>query len=212
MMPKITRSIAEVDAVREQILSCAFEILVKNGYESLSMAKIGSRMKMTAANLYNYYANKDELLITIHKKAYALLYDKIREATKSAQTPLERYKNMAHAFVEFGTGNINIYDIMFNRPIRQYSDYIGTPQEELAYKEFHSSLKPLSFAVKIIQEYRKTRPNLKPANPKFLAIQSISALHGIISLYNSRVLHQIVDDPELMMKSIIDNVLHSITE
>jgi AcrR family transcriptional regulator len=212
MMPKITRSIAEVDAVREQILGCALEILVKNGYESLSMAKVGSRMKMTAANLYNYYANKDELLIAIHKKAYALLYDKIRDAAKSAQTPLERYKNMAYAFVEFGTGNINIYDIMFNRPIRQYSDYIGTPQEELAYNEFHSSLKPLSFAVKVIQEYRKTRPNLKSADPKFLAIQNISALHGIISLYNSRVLHQIADNPEITMKSIIDNVLHSITK
>lgn len=211
-MPKTTRSVEEVDAVRDQILECALKILVKNGYESLSMAKLGSKMKMTAANLYNYYANKDELLIAIHKRAFAMLYDKIRSAVEMADTPLERYKNMAYAFVEFGTCNINIYDIMFNRPIRQYSDYIGTPQEELAYNEFHSSLKPLSFAVKVIQEYRKTRPSLKSADPKFLAIQSISALHGIISLYNSRVLHQIVDNPEITMKFIIDNVLHSITK
>ena len=46
-----------------------------------------------------------------------------------ADTPLDRYKNIAYAFVDFGTKNVNIYDIMFNRPIRQYSDYIGTPLE-----------------------------------------------------------------------------------
>lgn len=67
-MPKVTRGIQQVDAVREQILDCAFKILVKNGSESLSLAKIGSKMKMTAANLYNYYANKDELLIAILEK------------------------------------------------------------------------------------------------------------------------------------------------
>ena len=34
-MPKMTRSVEEVDAVRDRILNYAFNILVKNGYESL---------------------------------------------------------------------------------------------------------------------------------------------------------------------------------
>jgi len=34
------------------------------------MAKLGSKINMTAANIYNYYTNKDELLIAIHKKTY----------------------------------------------------------------------------------------------------------------------------------------------
>ncbi|MBN1380543.1 MAG: TetR/AcrR family transcriptional regulator [Deltaproteobacteria bacterium] len=93
-MPKMTRSTAEVDAVREQILNCAFDILAKHGYESLSMSKIGHKMKMTAANLYNYYGNKDELLIAIHKKAYGMLYDKMKTAVDAADTPEERYQQM----------------------------------------------------------------------------------------------------------------------
>ena len=50
-MPKTTRSIGEIDAVRERILDCAIKILEKNGYENLSMAKLGSKMNMTAANI-----------------------------------------------------------------------------------------------------------------------------------------------------------------
>src|SRR4030065_1667859 len=134
-MPKMTRSVEEVDAVREKILNFAFSILEKNEKDSLSMSKIGTKMKMTAANLYNYYASKDELLIAIHKKAYARLYDKISYAVEMGDTPLEKYNNMAYAFVDFGIKNVNLYDVMFNRPIRQYSDYIGTPQEALSYDE-----------------------------------------------------------------------------
>jgi len=207
-MPKITRSSNEVDAVREQILLHAFEILIKNGFENLSMAKIGSKMKMTAANLYNYYANKDELLIAIHKKAYAMLYNKIHSAVSKADTPLERYKNMIYAFVEFGTNNVNLYDVMFNRPVRQHSDYIGTPQEALSSDEFRSSVKVLFLAVKITREYRETRSNLNKVETKLLTIQIISAIHGIISLHNSGMLFQIADAPDITFKKVIDNAMH----
>ena len=210
-MPKITRSVEEVDAVRERILDCALKILVKNGYESLSMAKLGSKMNMTAANIYNYYSSKDELLISIHKKTYAMLHTKMRNAVEAADTPLQRFWNMINAFVEFGTQNINIYDVMFNRPIKQYSDYIGTPLEEVSSDEFHSSLQALDFAIGIIRDYLETRPDMNPDDAKFLTIQNISAMHGIISLHNSRVLDQIVDDPEMVLKTVINNMIRSIT-
>ena len=209
-MPKVTRSIEQVDAVREQILECAFKILVKNGSESLSMAKIGSKMKMTAANLYNYYANKDELLIAIHKKAFAMLYDKISYAVGTAETPLDRYKNMARAYVEFAVHNVNIYDIMLNRPVRQYSDYIGTSQEEISYDEFRSSLKVFFLAVKVIREYRESRKDLPSADPKLLALQCISALHGILSLRNSGMFNQIADDPEGDFNQLAENAMQCV--
>lgn len=210
-MPKKTRSTAEVDAVREMILACALEILVKHGYEGLSMAKVGARMKMTAANLYNYYANKDELLIAIHKKAYAMLYDQLCAAVTKARTPQTRYRKMTEAFVAFGTQNINIYDIMFNRRVRQHSDYIGTAQEALSDDEFRSSLRVRAFAEKVIQELRDTNGAGDPAETKFLAIQATSMLHGIISLYNSGVLAQISADPEATLAQIVENAMRTIT-
>ncbi|HUN56085.1 MAG TPA: TetR/AcrR family transcriptional regulator [Smithella sp.] len=207
-MPKMTRSSHEVKAVREQILLRAFEILVKNGYENLSMAKVGSRMKMTAANLYNYYANKDELLIAIHKKAYAMLYKKMHSAVSKADTPLERFKSMIYAYVEFGKNNVNLYDVMFNRPVRQHSDYIGTSLEAVSTDEFRSSLRVLFLADKVTRGYRETRPNLGKVETKLLTIQIISAIHGIISLHNSGMFSQITDDPDITFKKVIDNAMH----
>lgn len=211
-MPKMTRSIEEVDAVRGKILDCAFDILGKHGYESLSMSKVGHKMKMTAANLYNYYSNKDELLIAIHKKAYGLLYGKMKKAVAAAATPAEKSKNMIYAFVDFATNNIHIYDVMFNRPIKQYSDYIGTPQEKISYEEYHSSLRVLRLTVDVIGEYRNSKKGLAAVDPRHLAIQCTSSLHGIISLHNSGVLKQIVKDPELALQSVIDRTISMILE
>ena len=211
-MPKTTRSVGEIDAVRERILDFAIKILEKNGYENLSMTKLGSKMNMTAANLYNYYTNKDELLIAIHKKTYAMLYNEIRNSVKKSDTPLQRVKNIVNSFVKFGTQNINIYDVMFNRPVKQHSDYVGTPLEKISDDEFHNSIKVLTFAVKVIKDYRKTKPNLKAVDEELLAIQIISALHGVISLYNSGVLHQVAGDAEMVLKKIVDEIIRSITK
>jgi AcrR family transcriptional regulator len=210
-MPKTTRSVEEVDAVRDRILDCAFDILAKHGYEALSMGRIGSRMKMTAANLYNYFGNKDELLIAIHKKAYSMLYDRLRITAKKSTSPLQRYQGITSTFVDFGINNVHLYDIMFNRPIRQHSDYIGTPQEKLSANEFRSSRRVLTLAVKIIAACRQANPNLEPVDPKFLAVQCFSALHGVISLHNSGVLSQITDDPDLVLQQYVQNIMRFVT-
>lgn len=211
-MPKATRSVEEVEEVRERILERAFEILNNEGYESLSMGKLGAKMKMTGANLYNYYANKDELLIAIHKKSFQMIHDRIRAAVNSAATPLDRVMALATTFVEFGTGNVNMYDIMFNRPIRQYSDYIGTPQEKMSYEEYHNSIKALVFAVTVVRDYMETRPELAKSDPKFITIKFLSALHGIISLHNSGILKEMDDNPDLVMKAIIEGTIRSLTD
>lgn len=209
-MPKTTRSVEQIEEVRERILQCAVDILENEGYENLSMAKLGGLMNMTAANLYNYYANKDELLIAIHKKTFTMLYDKIRVAVKLAQTPLDRLKNLIHAFVEFGINNINIYDIMFNRPIRQYSDYIGTPQEDLAYDEYRSSIRALAFAMMVVRDYAETRNNLKQVDTKFLTIKTLSCLHGIISFHNSGILFEMEENAEAVLDAITEDAIREI--
>jgi AcrR family transcriptional regulator len=210
-MPKATRSIEEIAEVRERILDSALDILAKDGYDNLSMGRLGSRMNMTAANLYNYYGNKDEVLIAIHKKTFEMLHGALRMAVKDAGNPLDRIRALAHAYVDFGINNVNIYDIMFNRPIRQYSDYIGTPQEALSFEEYNNSIKTLAFAVMVFRDYAETRPDLSKMDPKLLTIRHLSALHGIISLHNSRILFEMDDNPRAVLDSVIESVIETLT-
>ena len=68
-MPKAPMAETEIFKKKERILDIAAEIIMEEGYHSLSMRKIGTKIGMTAANLYNYYSNKDELNIAIRTRA-----------------------------------------------------------------------------------------------------------------------------------------------
>jgi AcrR family transcriptional regulator len=193
--------------VREKILDCAFGILARHGYEGLSLSKIGKKMRMTAANLYNYYGNKDELLIAIHKKSFGMLYDSLQGAVREADSPRNKFKCLINTFVGFGIKNVHLYDIMFTRPIKQYTDYIGTPQEEMSRDEYMSSLRVLELAFNVFQDYCRVRPELRGADAKNMVIQGMVALHGIISLYNSGILATVAENPEEVVKSFVNDTI-----
>ena len=47
---------------REQIIKCAMKLFNKKGFDGTSMRDIAASCKMTSANLYNYIAEKDDII------------------------------------------------------------------------------------------------------------------------------------------------------
>lgn len=209
-MPKQTRSSEEIEKVREDIVEGALALIVEEGLDSLSMSRLGKRMKMTGANLYNYFMNRDSLLIAIHKKIFRILYEELLAAVESEDDPAGRAGNLVRAFVRFGVENVNVYDIMFTRPRLQYRDYIGTPQEDEAREEYLSSLEALLLSYRTMEELLGAVPGMTPTRLRFLTIKLISQLHGIISLKNSRILIDITEDPDVALDAVVEDALGSV--
>ncbi len=210
-MPKQSRSLKEIEEVKEKILDKALNILVEDGFENLSMHRLGARLKMTAANLYNYYGGKDELLIAIHKKTFGMLYDMIYQAVSEARNPLEKINKLVMCYVRFGLSYPAFYDIMFNRRVMQFSDYVGTDVEAISYDEYQSSLKSLLLAFGIVEEYLMSLPNYADVDVKYLTIRTLAELHGVISLHNSHILQEMIDTPEDMIEKIKGDIVESLS-
>ncbi|MBU3915433.1 TetR/AcrR family transcriptional regulator [bacterium] len=208
-MPKATRSKQEVAKVREDILRCALTILEEDGFESCSMGKIGSRMKMTAANLYNYFSNKNQLFIGIHKNAFNRLYDQLSAAVKNEKTPLDMARGFFKAYIDFAIGNPALYDVMLNRPVLQHSDYLGTPEEKLSIDEFQSSMKCMILAIDVFTNLISSQPDFKETDIEFKIIETWGKFHGLISLYNSGTLKEISKEPKELFDRIIETTFNS---
>lgn len=208
-MSKTTRSKAEIDDVKNGILDEALTLLRNEGYEKLSMYKLGKRTNMTAANLYNYYKNKDQLIIAIQKKTFELLYNELIAATQNETDPIQKVRKIILAFVDFGKNNPNYYDLMFNRRIPQTSDYAGTPEEALSREEYQSSIRNLTLVISIGKEIVSSHPELKQINAEFHFFKIFSELHGLLSLYNSRILKEMVENPDQLINSIIEDIFGS---
>lgn len=193
-MPRPPMVEHEILKIKEIILDNAAKIILEEGFQGFSMRKIGKKIGMTGANLYNYYANKDEINIAIRLRAGRLLYDALYTAYESGRTLSEKMWLMIKAMVDFGLTQSPYYMILFDLPTPKYTDYIGTPLEALAKEELDSSLKNQHLVMQCIEEFIDEGYQI-PGNSKNFLIVLWSQTHGLISLYNNGLLMLVDETP-----------------
>jgi AcrR family transcriptional regulator len=206
-LSKTTRSEKKIEEIKKTILQEALELLQDEGFDNLSMYKLGKRTDMTAANLYNYYKNKDQLIIAIHKKTFELLYDMLINAVALEKDPVEKLKKVIKTFLDFGKKFPNFYDLMFNRRVPQVSDYQGTSEEVISRDEYQSSIRNLNLVVDIGKDIISLHPELEGIDAKVYFVKIFGELHGILSLYNSGILKEIIEKPDLLIDRLPDDLL-----
>jgi len=206
-MTKKARDSKTIDKIKETILAHAIDIIKTEGFQRMTMRKIAAKNNMSATNLYNYFSNKDEIYINILIKGFKLLYDNLQKAHDSQKNPIERAKSFVKAYLTFGIENYNYYEIMFSAALPKYNDYIGTPLERLAAIEMDYSQKIIDLSVSTIVEVLGKKNAIDPAETERRMIEIWSMLHGMISLYNSRMIDYVIKKPVETYESIVDDLL-----
>ncbi|MCD6281809.1 MAG: TetR/AcrR family transcriptional regulator [Deltaproteobacteria bacterium] len=206
-MPKPARKAEVVQETKDKILDEALNIILEEGFNDFSMRKLASRVGMTAANIYNYYTNKDELYLGIQTEGFALLYELFLKAYRSFGNPVLRLKAMMEVYIKFGTENANYYDIMFNRNTPKYADYVGTSIEPVARFEKETALKVADITSRVIKEIAGLNKRIKEKDAEHLTLKLWTALHGIVTLYNSRVLQEVSEDTRGFMDRMVDELI-----
>lgn len=95
------------------IINAAHEIVKEEGWQALSMRKIAEKIEYTAPMIYEYYANKEGILLELTKKGYLLLGEKMREARDKCATPEEQLDAMWLAYWNFAFEEKEYYQFMF---------------------------------------------------------------------------------------------------
>ncbi|MDD9305006.1 MAG: TetR/AcrR family transcriptional regulator [Desulfobacter sp.] len=180
---------------KEQIIDIAAEIIMEDGYQTLSMRKIGSKIGMTAANIYNYYSNKDELNIAIRARAGMILFDALENAYQKGGAISEKICFMIEAYARFGIVKANYYSILFDMQTPKFADYVASPLEKLALKEKESTEKSLALLQKCIRNLQEEGYCL-PENTDPFLVMIWGQVHGLVSLYNNKLISEINTTPE----------------
>lgn len=209
-MPKAPMSAEEVAMMRGRILDTALDIIIDQGFENLSVRKIASRIGVTATTIYNYYKNKDELNLMIRLRGFSALHDLLLRRAKPFDKPEDRMVAMIKGYAEFGIDNSSYYEIMFNLNTPKYLDYRGTPIEELATREKQVALACMALFTETISEHVS---DLKDDRAKYIWDQVVmfwSDLHGMVTLRNSRLFHEVIDDVDAFVERRINDVIERI--
>lgn len=198
-MPKTARTPDEVLEIRNRILDEAILLITDKGFNNLSMRAIASRIGMTAANIYNYYKNKDELYLDIQTRGFAQLQECLRQAIYDNPDPRQGIEAVMRAYLSFGLSFPSLYEIMFILNTPKYADYQHTSLEPIASFEKETALKAARLLVDAVKAIPAPLSLVSAADAYFRVMQIWTALHGIISLYNSRVLQEAAEDTEAVI-------------
>ena len=198
-MAKSPRSREEIESIRSRILQAALDIITREGYENLSMRNIAKRTGMTAANIYNYFSSKDELYLTLLKKAFEKLATSIKAIINESDEPMNNLLKIGEAYINFAINNKNYYEVMLMTTAPRYSDFVGTELEEIAYK---GKITGLSVFNQILEIVMKAFPGTSEKKARLFLLKLWSTLHGIVSLYNYGILTEIDHKPLVTLNQV----------
>jgi AcrR family transcriptional regulator len=209
-MPKTPMSKEAIESTRGRILDTALDIIIKEGFHNLSVRKIASRLGVTATTIYNYYTNKDEINLMIRIRGFEKLYDLLTKRSALFDDIDGKFKAMVCAYIEFGLTNPSYYDIMFNLHTPKYLDYVGTDIEPLAHTEKQNALKCLSLFMEPISNYIPSKGKRKDQFVLYQVVKSWSDLHGIVTLCNSRLFHEVLVDVDSFVEERSSDMIKNI--
>ena len=211
-MPKKPMTREAIETMRIRILDTALDIIIEEGFGNLSVRKLASRLGVTATTIYNYYTNKDEINLMIRIRGFEKLYDLLQKRSAPFDDIEARLKAMIRAYVEFGLNHPGYYDIMFNLHTPKYLDYVGTEIETLAHREKQNALKCLALFMEPISAYLPSRGRKKEKFILYQIVKFWSDMHGLITLKNSRLFHEVLDEVDAFIRArtsdMIEEIIH----
>ena len=202
-MARIARSEDEYEKAKKRIKKFAFNIILKEGYDNLTMRKLAKRLDMSATNLYNYFKNKNELYIICLIEGYTLLY-RHQQKILTSGTKEENFKSFLYNLIEFSQKYNNYYSILFENYGPKSKSFVETDNAQLAKELSRTANLTFSKSKNIICEYYNIDLNSEIAT--HLSTLLITQIHGITSFYNHGLLGEIYDNPDSFVTFAIDKL------
>jgi len=164
--------------VRQQILDAARELLIREGYDSLSMRRVAERIDYSPTAIYLHFKDKQELVFSLCEETFAKLVRELETLARDYPDPLIRLRKGLERYIAFGLKYPNHYIPAFVLP----------PPPDLDAKRLQSMHDPQSNGMRALATLRDTiadgvkAKKLRKVNPEVAARAAWAAIHGVTSL------------------------------
>jgi AcrR family transcriptional regulator len=178
------------EETRINILDASLQIVKEEGWQALSMRKIADVIEYTAPIIYEYFANKEAILLELTRKGYLILTRNLREVRAKHELPAKQLEAMWLAYWDFAMENKELYQLMFGVEMNCCCDMVATLEEsEGPYKEF---------AQAIVELMHVENPTKDMVCLKYYTFWSV--VHGLVSInilrrgYSDEMNQQVLKD------------------
>lgn len=161
------------EELRQRILQAARDLIMRDGFEALTMRKIAEQVEYSPAAIYLHFKDRDEIAKQLSREGFAELFRALEPAGRNAN-PVDRVRHIAQAYVQFGMENPETYRLIFMEYKYLAVVFGGDSQES----EDPTSRAAFDLLVNAAAEL----PFRVDATPQQVAETLWAAVHGIVSL------------------------------
>lgn len=185
--------------IRQVILDTTRDLLIKDGYNSLSMRKIARTAGCGLGTIYIYFENKDILIHDLIDEGFERMYSFLFDQVEHKETPRSRLETFIGTYITFGLENPEFYEIMYLLHPERMQRY---PRDK--YRKARRSLELLE---DVIREVRSE--NNGSGNNQLQSYAVWSALHGAVTIILAERLDRSIGQHEFI-ESVIQSILLSV--
>jgi AcrR family transcriptional regulator len=102
----------EREDTRERILDAAREMFAERGIDAVTMRAIADRIEYTPTAIYHHFRDKEALISELCDRDYRALAHHFQTVAQ-IEDPVERFRRLGQAYVEFALAHPNHYRFMF---------------------------------------------------------------------------------------------------
>jgi AcrR family transcriptional regulator len=171
--------------LRSHILDAARAIVVRQGFDALSMRKLAEVIGYSPASLYLHFAGRDAIAHELSVEGHAMLLAALHACDSNAKAA-ERARAMAHAYIAFGLTHPAMYRLMFT--------------QNGAYANAASSDPEASGKTVLSLFSHALASSGSPANAEIVW----AALHGLVSLSLHAGVKHLPSPTDALVDSLLD--------
>lgn len=164
----------EKQEIRQSILSAAQKIAAEEGWQAVTTRKVAERIEYSQSTIYEYFENKDALLLALLRSGYEQLVTVMRAAFASTDDPDARLLAMGEAYWDFAFRSPELYQVMHGLAGISFGRY-GHPDTPVEVKQ------SFGLAREAIEQWARAR-GVERADIADLVEARRAMIHGIIIL------------------------------
>jgi AcrR family transcriptional regulator len=164
--------------LRQQILDAARDLLVREGYEKLSMRRVAARIDYSPTAIYLHFKDKQDLVSSLCDETFARLIRELETLPDEYPDPVARLRKGLERYIAFGLKHPEHYLPTFVLPL---SDHAADSTRKEEMSSGSNGMRALGFLRECIADGVKAR-KLRKVDPEIAARAAWAGIHGITSL------------------------------
>ena len=170
------RRVRQKTLLRQEILDAASDILVREGYDGLSMRKVAERIEYSPTAIYLHFKDRDDLVFCVCEHLMAGLVKELQQVADRHADPLVALRKSLRRYVEFGLKHPQHYQATFG--ISHGHD----PAKDARYQAPGTmGMQAFGFLPRMVTECVK-RKKLAKVDPHKASCALWAGIHGLTSL------------------------------